>query len=352
MDPRKTEVEPMAPPASLPDPRADYDILRRGVGMLPRTDLATFRLWGRDPARMLNGLITNDLAAASARHAVYAAMLTPKGRMICDLRVLPVGEPASGELLVVVPAGAAGDVGSHLAKYVPPLFARWAETSETVAVLGVYGPAAARVLDRSLEGPADEREDAATVYELDGSPIRAVATGVTGAPGFDLIVAASLLPRLRDALAGAGATPIGPAALETARIEAGRPRFGLELTPETLPAEAYQSTGLMPRAISFTKGCYTGQEVVVRIAHRGHVNRHLRGLLLADAPAPEHRSAIHHPETGKEIGWTTSATYSPILGQTIAMAYLHREVAPGDEVRVGSLPGIPATVSELPFPAV
>ncbi len=121
------------------------------------------------------------------------------------------------------------------------------------------------------------------------------------------------------------------------------------MTGETIPTEAYESTGMMPRAISFTKGCYTGQEVIIRIAHRGHVNRHLRGLLLGDAPAPAARTPLFHPDTGKEIGWTASAAFSPRMGQSVALGYVRREVAPGGTVRVGSAEGAEATVSGLPF---
>jgi folate-binding protein YgfZ len=142
---------------------------------------------------------------------------------------------------------------------------------------------------------------------------------------------------------------VGFGALETLRIEEGRPRYGRELTEETIPTEAFESTGLMSRAISFHKGCYTGQEVIVRIAHRGHVNRNLRGLLLGEAPAPAASAPLFHPETGKEIGWVTSSAHSPRAGQTVALAFVRRELGPGDRVRVGAADGAEATVSSLPF---
>jgi tRNA-modifying protein YgfZ len=106
---------------------------------------------------------------------------------------------------------------------------------------------------------------------------------------------------------------------------------------------------MMPRTVSFTKGCYTGQEVVVRIAHRGHVNRHLRGLLLGDIPPPAFRTPLSHPESGKEIGWTTSAADSPLCQQTIALAFVRRELEIGGEVRVGSPDGPVGRVARLPF---
>ena len=107
----------------------------------------------------------------------------------------------------------------------------------------------------------------------------------------------------------------------------------------------------MDRAVSFHKGCYTGQEVIVRIAHRGHVNRHLRGLLLGEAPAPAARAPLVNPQTGKEVGWTTSAAFSPRLGQTVAMGYVRREIEPGAEVRIGAADGVSARVVGLPFEA-
>jgi folate-binding protein YgfZ len=121
------------------------------------------------------------------------------------------------------------------------------------------------------------------------------------------------------------------------------------MSEATIPTEAWEATGLMSRGISFTKGCYTGQETIVRIAHRGHVNRHLRGLLLGDAAVPGYRTPLLHIENGKEIGWTTSATESPLAGQTIALCYLRREIGPGDRVKTGDAGE--ATVSALPFQA-
>ena len=106
---------------------------------------------------------------------------------------------------------------------------------------------------------------------------------------------------------------------------------------------------MMERAISFTKGCYTGQEVIVRIAHRGHVNRNLRGLLLGDGPAPAAGARLFNPENGKDVGALTSVAWSPLLGQTIALGFVRRELGPGATVRVGSAEGAEATVAALPF---
>jgi folate-binding protein YgfZ len=167
--------------------------------------------------------------------------------------------------------------------------------------------------------------------------------------GFDLFVAADAAGALWDALAAAGARPAGFGVIETLRIEAGRPRFGADLTEDVIPTEAFEEAGLMERAISFTKGCYTGQEVIIRIAHRGHVNKHLRGLLLGDAPAPAPGTRLVNAETGKDVGSLTSVAHSPMLGQAVALGYVRREVEPGAIVHLGTPDGPAATVVRLPF---
>jgi folate-binding protein YgfZ len=330
------------------DGAAEYRAVRASAGVAVRDDRARFRLWGKDPARMMHGLISNDLLKAEAGRGVYAAMLTAKGRMIADVRVF---RRADGEVLVSIAREAREGTREHLKKMVPPMFARWADATDVVAELGVYGPGArallARVLDAEIPALA---EDAFVEPEYAGARLLVAATREAGGEeGFDVFVPADRAAALWTALRAADARPVGFGALETLRIEAGRPRYGLELTEETIPTEAYESSGLMERAISFHKGCYTGQEVIIRIAHRGHVNRHLRGLLLGDAPAPAVRAPLVNPETGKEVGWTTSAAFSPRLGQTVAMGYVRREMQPGAEVRVGAADGPAARVVGLPF---
>jgi folate-binding protein YgfZ len=329
------------------DGAAEYRAVREGAAVALRSDRARFRLWGKDPVRMLHGLVTNDLLKAPAGRGVYAAMLTPKGRMIADLRAF---RREDGEVLVSVAAEAREGVRDHLRKMVPPMFARWEDVTDSVAEIGIYGPRSGEALGAVFVGaalPVDE--DAFAETEVEGVRVLVAATREAGLEeGFDLFVDAEAAPALWQALR-AHAPAVGFGALETLRVEAGRPRYGTDLTEETIPTEAYQSAGLMERAISFSKGCYTGQEVVVRIAHRGHVNRHLRGLLLGDAPPPAMRTPLFDPASGKEVGWTTSAAYSPRLAQTVALGYVRRTVEPGGTVRVGAADGAEATVAELPF---
>ncbi len=335
----------------------EYTAVRANVGIADRSDQAQIRVWGRDPVKMVQGLITNDLAGAPPNQGVYATMLTPKGRTIAELRAFRREAPGGVEVLLDLPREALEGTREHLKKFVPPLFARWADVSEEQGCIGVYGPRARELVGRVLGDEVPELpEDGFVETSFGSEPLLMVRTLYAGLEdGYDLFATAAALPALWDALLAQGVDfgtrPVGFGALETLRIEAGRPRYGHELTEEVIPTEAFEASGLLPRAISFTKGCYTGQEVIVRIAHRGHVNRHLRGLLLGDAPAPAPGTPLYHPETGKQIGWTASAAISPLLEQTIALGYVRREIGPGGMVRVGGPGGAVATVAALPFEA-
>lgn len=261
---------------------------------------------------MIQGLVTNDVAGAEINTPVYAAFLTPKGRMIADARII---RRPDNDIWIEADVRALENIEAHLKKSVPPLFARSERLTE-LRVVGVYGPDASGVNITS---------------ELQ------LATSYAGVPGVDHVVRGEItlpeLPRL------------GFGELEVMRIEAGSPKWGAELTEDVIPLEA----GLRSVAISETKGCYTGQEVIIRILHRGHVNRHLRGLLLGQAPVPQAGTGLVRPGDGKVVGKITSACMSPLLQQTIALGYVRREVQPGEQVTAGDAS---AQVVELPFPGV
>ena len=284
-----------------------YADVRSSAALIERNDRGVLRMFGRDPVRMIQGLVTNDVANAPVDTSVYSVFLTPKGKMIGDARVI---RRASGDVWVEADRIALVNIEANLKKTVPPLFAK-SELLSDVRVVGVYGPASSDVEFNS---------------ELK------LATSYLGVPGVDFLVRGDAelpaIPRLsfED--------------LEVLRIEAGSPRWGAELTEEVIPLEA----GLRASAISETKGCYTGQEVIIRILHRGHVNRHLRGLLLGDAAVPPSGHEVHNGE--KVVGKITSAIASHMLQQTIALAYVRREVEVGATVSVA---GNNAVVTELPF---
>lgn len=331
---------------------SEYGAVRVAIGVAERTDLDIIRLWGKDPVRMLNGLVTNDILDAGPDRAVYASMLTPKGRTITDLRAIvrPGAGAASPDVLLVLPHAALDAVTGHLRKYLPPHFARW-EVRTDLTILGLYGRKAAKITGTLLGTAPDPTEDAVTDGHYRERPVLALATHFAGGEdGFDVLVEDDVAPTawsesVDQALALSG-RPLGMNALEVLRVEAGRARFGIDMTEDTIPAEAFLSTGQMERAVSFTKGCYTGQEVVVRIAHRGHVNRHLRGLVLSDGTEVESGAPVMRPDDGKEVGRVTSTVASPLARAPIALAYLRREIKPGALVSVNGCEG---RVVDLPF---
>jgi tRNA-modifying protein YgfZ len=339
--------EAAAAGASLPrnygDPAAEYVAARSDVAVVDRRDRSFMRVHGRDPVRMVQGLVSNDIAQATPTRAVYATVLTPKGKMVADVRVLSRGP----ELLLETDAGAAAGLAAHLRRFVPPLFARFENADEAWSAVSVFGPRAPALLG-SLFAVAiaeDAVEDAVSDAVVDDEPVIVVATSHADVPGFDVITPAALAATLWTRVVEAGARPMGHATLDVLRIEAGRPRWGAELGDNTIPLEA----GLRTRAISETKGCYTGQEVIIRILHRGHVNWLLRGALLGDSHAPARDTALVNA-SGRQVGRITSAAWSPKHRQTIALAYVRHEIEPPATLFLGEPAGRAADVVGLPFP--
>ena len=342
------DTGPQATPCADGSPRhygdasAEYHAARTAAVVVDRCDRALVRMHGRDPLRILQGVLTSDVAGAPAGRAVYSALLTPKGRMVSELRVMR----EDAEFLLDVPAAALAALLDTFKRTVPPLFARFADASAERHVLGVYGPQATSHLE-ALLGPVPPAadEDAHALLQHGGERVHVVASGYAGVTGYELMAGWDVAMALWRALTERGVAPMGHAALDVLRIEAGRPRWGAELTDAVIPLEA----GL-ERAISTGKGCYTGQEVIIRILHRGHVNRHLRGVLLGDAPGAAAGTTMHDPATGKVLGTVTSSAWSPRHGQEIALAYVRREVVPPAPLALGAPDGRQVTVVALPFP--
>lgn len=316
----------VAVPRSYGDPAAEYDAARKSVVVVDRAERGLLRVFGRDPVKMVQGLVSNDVEALGPGDSAYALMLTPKGRILADLRVIR----RESDLLLEADVAALPAISDNVAHYVPPLFARSEDAGDAFAVIGVYGPESQDIINTAVESVA-----------LHGL----MPTDYAGVPGTDLVVPASGHAGAWSALVAAGARPAGLAALDVLRIEAGTPHWGAELDETVIPLEA----GLGDRAISSTKGCYTGQEVIVRIRDRGHVNRHLRGLLLGGHAAPRRGAELFRPGEPKPVGRVTSSCLSPRLEQTIALAYVRREVEPGTMLRLGDPEGGEARVTALPF---
>lgn len=325
---------------------AGYEAARRSAALFDRPGRALLRLRGRDPVRMVQGIITNDLAGAPDGQGVYAAVLTPKGKMVGIGRVFRhAPDGGAVEVLFDAPAAAGEPLRDHFVKSIPPLFAKTEDLSAEYGMLGVYGPDA-RGHVTALVGPLPDgmAEHGFVERAFESGAALCVRTLFAGVDGYDLIAPTEAIDALRSRLLDAGVQRAGDEALDLLRIEAGRPRWGADLDADTIPLEA----GLRERVISETKGCYTGQEVIIRILHRGHVNRHLRGLLLGQASPPSPGTELTRPGESKVVARVTSAGASPAFGQTIALGYVRREVEPPAELVTGD--GVTARVVALPFP--
>jgi tRNA-modifying protein YgfZ len=306
---------------------AQYRQLREECGLLDRGERGKLIVSGPEAAEYLQGQLTSDVEALSPGEGQYAALLDRKGHMQADMRVL---RTAAEDFWIDTEAAALEAARRHLEMYKIGREATVADVTGERAILSLIGP-------RSVEvaGTAALPEHACEEATVEGVECLAVGTG----GGIDLIAKPAEAAKLRAALLSRGAAEVGAEAAELLRIEAGTPRFGAEMSAETMPAEA----GIVERAVSFTKGCYIGQEPVARLHYKGRPNRHLRGLELSAPAAPG--EALRLGE--KEVGRVGSAQVSPARGP-IALAIVRREAEPGAELAVGE-DGVTARVIDLPF---
>jgi tRNA-modifying protein YgfZ len=328
-------------PRSYGDPAEEYATVRRAVGLIDRGDLGALRVTGRDRAAFLHAMLSNDITSLPVGQGCRATLLDIHGKVQVILVIL-VGEE---EILALTPPGMAASTLEMLDRYLFSEKAYLKDATAETATLVVAGPEAPATLNR-LEAtlPADAIWSELKT-SIDGVETRLVRGGIeTGEVEFWLIAAAVDAPRLWQELTSAGARPVGIAAHESLRLEAGTAVYGRDIDGSVLLPEIP-----LAELVSSTKGCYIGQEVVVRIRDRGHVNRHLRGLLLDGDAVPEAGARVHVGET--EVGKVTSAAWSYGLGRAIALAFVRRQHAePGTAVAVSAGDGrVTATVSALPF---
>jgi folate-binding protein YgfZ len=315
---------------------AQYRQLREECGLLDRSERGKLVVRGSEAAEYLQGQLTNDVEGLAPGEGRYAALLDRKGHMQADMRVLRL---APDEVWIDTEAEATAVARRHLETYKIGRDVEVADLTAERALLSLIGPRSAAVA-----GAAALPEHVVQEARIDGVDCLAVGT----AWGLDLIAAtpgsqsgdpAGEASRLHEALSAAGAVEVAPEAAEILRIEAGTPRFGAEMSSETMPAEA----GIVEAAVDFAKGCYIGQEPVARLHYKGRPNRHLRGLELS-APV-EAGTPLKLGE--KEVGRVGSACVSPAHGP-IALAIVRREAEPGTELAVGE-DGVTARVADLPF---
>ena len=319
-----------------------YRTIREGAALVEDASRARIAVSGKDRGSYLHGLLTNDIQALTAGTGCYAAWLTPQGRMMTDMHVLEAGDM----ILLDLPASVRELVVQRLDQYLFSEDVQLGDVTGALRSISVHGPRAAEVIERTIALHAGDWPQYRNVRaDFSGTAVVVARIDQLGTPGFTIYVDAAREADLVIALEQAGATRIGDDAYNAARVEAGYPLFGIDMDDDIIPLEA----GIESRAISFTKGCYVGQEVIIRVLHRGggRVARRLVGLRLAGGAEPPPRGARIHAG-GRDAGFVTSAAQSPRLGP-IALAYVHRDfVTPGTRVEVGDA-RTGATVSALPF---
>jgi tRNA-modifying protein YgfZ len=344
----------MIPQHNTPDSgdssRAAYAAARSGAAWFDRSAEGRLLVSGADRASWLQGLLTNDIGALAAGRGCYAAHLTPQGRMASDMRLLETGH----DILMDVPRSMLPALLDRFEMFIITEDVSLADVTPRLARLTVVGPEAAAALASALEstglaapgsssedGPArrarlealGEHDHVVLAWAeggpdlLEGGHGLVAATLDAGEPGFDVYVPPERAAALTRALADAGVVAGDERTFDVLRIEAGRPRFGVDMDADTIPLEA----GIEDRAISFTKGCYVGQEIIVRVRDRGQgrIARRLVGLLV-DLPGDQEAGALRGAvlsRDGKDVGRVTSAARSPLLGATVALGYVHRDAA-------------------------
>ncbi len=323
-------------------PAGEEAALRSAVGLLDLSARQVVSVTGPDRLSFLHGMVTNDVKGLSATGVLYAALLTPKGAMVADARLVRREE----DVLLLLEPGLAEPVLAHLQRFLISEDAALADASRDFGHLSLVGPRAWTLVRRLFGLPGDAPPTRhALLGGLESHAVLVLPSGLL-LQGVDVLVSSAALEAVFTALLDSGSEeglrPVGFEALEVLRVERGVPRFGADMDERTIPLEAN-----LERALHYQKGCYVGQEVIARATFRGHMNRRLVGLLLGQAhPAP--RTELFHGD--KKVGFVTSVVHSERLGQQVALGYVHRDLLePGTALRLAGDAG-GATVEALPFP--
>ncbi len=320
---------------------AEYRTITEGCGLLDRSARGKLALTGAGAKQFLAGQTTNDIEALAPGQGCYAAFLTPKGKMLGDLRVLDLGDELFLDTERVALQALFDMIRRFKIGYEVELHKRTVERS----LFSLVGPGARATATRAVAGAtasasasasasaheATDRQARLMLADAEHANVRVEIAGVACVLvrtdlGVDVICDAAAFEAVREALLGAGAQPVSEQATEILRVERGRPRYGIDLDETVIPQEA----GLNERAVSFTKGCYVGQETVARLYYKGKPNRHLRGLRLSEPAEPGAELRLGE----RAVGRLTSAVVSPAHGP-IGLALVRREAEPGARLTIG-----------------
>jgi folate-binding protein YgfZ len=355
--------------SSYGDLPAEHAALRKSAGVLDLSSRSRLCLTGSDRVRFLHGQVTNDVNRLRSGEGCYAAVVTAKGKMESDLNIYALQD----ELLLDFEPGLTEKMSQRLEKYIVADDVQVVDVAPHYGLLSIQGPKAEAVVralgifpELPLKPFQSVKISDATLGEIylvneprvpGSAGLSVVALAKSDVPpasssnGFDLFIPTNSLGAVLDKLIAAaksvGGRACGWDAFEMARIEAGIPRFGMDMDETNIPLEC----GIEARAVSYSKGCYIGQEVINRIHSVGHVNKELRGLRLADdlKSLPVKGDKLFHE--GKEVGYITSAVTSPVLKATIALGYVRRESNAMGTKLILRATGVEtnASIVELPF---
>ncbi|HSS19615.1 MAG TPA: aminomethyltransferase family protein [Pyrinomonadaceae bacterium] len=340
-------------PISFGDVRLEYASVRKsGAGLIDLSSRARIAVSGTEAVQFLNGLITNDMKTLAENTWMAAAFPNVQGRLLASVRVARLQE---NNFLIDTEPATHEQVLKTIERFTMAGDFRVTDITSRTAMLSLQGTDAAVIAGKALQQDLSgvEPKAVARVSWPEGVDQAAdFSTGLTllratytAADGFEFIVEADHAVALWNTLLDAGATPVGYETLETLRIEAGLPRYGVDMDDSNVVTEA-----LFDDAVSYTKGCYLGQEIIARIKYRGHVAKQLSGIAFGEA-VDLRSGALVKSEDDKDAGRLTSVTFSPQLERTIALGYLKYDyLAPGTKVKVAVENGEAiGGVTKLPF---
>jgi folate-binding protein YgfZ len=337
---RLRDISGWLQPADYGDVAAEYRTVMTGAGMADRSMLGKATVTGRDRAAFLQGMLSNDVKALKPGQGCPAAFLDAHGKVVSLLVVYALED----SILLELPTGSTEKFLQAIDKFLISEKAYFEASDEAYVILAVQGPKAAEVLSRVSGAPVELAAYGHTEASIAGVPVRVTSRAEAVPPGFHCWIGPEHAPGVWKALRDGGARPVGADAAEILRIEAGIPVYGPDVDDTLILPETR-----LDALVSYTKGCYIGQETVARVKYRGHINRGVSGLVLSGDLLPAHGDLVLADD--KDVGRITSAAHSIALGKPIALGWVRREhFEPGSSVsvKIGERL-VPAHLAALPF---
>ncbi len=332
-------------PLHFGTPLDEYHAVRSRVGLLDHCDRTLLRFTGEDRVPFLQGMVSNDVTKLRPGQGMFAAFADVHGKILADAKIFCTEDSFFVELQETLK----DKIQAHLQRYLVADEVEIADLTGDYGILSLQGPKSTLLLEALSGSKAlPDHELSHGEFQIDAHRSRLVRATYTGETGFDLWINTADLPELTALIQEKGtafsAQWIGTEAQEFLRVEAGIPRYGVDMDEENLVLETN-----LDHAVNFDKGCYLGQEVIERIHSRGHVNKKLVGMVL-EGEGPAQRGDRIQAET-KEVGRVTSSVLSPLLNRPVALGYVHKDyVNPGTPLTIqGDASPVTATVSSLPF---